>query len=315
MSSSISTVCKSRRAQGRLAVLLAGVACLAATTYAQDADLRAPADAVAGAPASIATTGGGSATFYLVGPSVAVKRDVQLGQSISLAAKELQSAGKYVAIVCSSTCHSVGFFVAPAKPVYLTFLVHPSRAPVGQNDVISGVAMPFDEFHNLVLAPAPVDFQLTTAGSAPVSHRVATQGGVAWFHTNSGRLAGAVQVTASIVTASNITASNNTASNHDVSARRVVQQVASDPCSLRIKGERTLKGIVVETEPVRDCTGNPVPDGTIVTFTAKAGQGTDTVDAPIKKGIARAQMSASGPVVISAASGVVMGNELRMGAQ
>jgi hypothetical protein len=72
---------------------------------------------------------------------------------------------------------------------------------------------------------------------------------------------------------------------------------------------------VVETEPVRDCAGNPVPDGTVVTFTARGGNETSTVDAPIKQGIARAQIIAAGPVVISAASGVVMGNELRLGAQ
>jgi hypothetical protein len=142
-----------------------------------------------------------------------------------------------------------------------------------------------------------VNFQLTTPGSPPVTHAVATQKGVAWFRTSSGRSAGALQVTASI---------------NDVSARRVVQQVASDPCGLRIKGERTPKGIVVETEPVRDCTGNPVPDGTIVTFTAKGGSKTSTVDAPIKQGVARAQMTTTGPVVISAASGIVMGNELRL---
>jgi hypothetical protein len=106
-----------------------------------------------------------------------------------------------------------------------------------------------------------------------------------------------------------------TASINDVSTRRVVQQVASDPCRLQIKGQRNAKGFVVETEPVRDCTGNPVPDGTVVTFTARGAQGTDTVDAPIKKGIARAQMVGSGPVSISAASGVVMGNELHLGAQ
>jgi hypothetical protein len=223
-----------------------------------------------------------------------------LGEAISLSAKELQSAGKYLAIVCASSCRSVGFFVAPAKPVNLTFLVHPSRAPVGQNDVVSGVALPFDEFHNLVFAPATVDFQLTTKGSAPVSHQVSTQNGIAWFHTNSGRTAGTLQVTASI---------------NDVSARRVVQQVASDPCSLRIKGQRTPKGIIVETDPVRDCTGNPVPDGTVVTFTAKDAKDSSTVDAPIKQGVARAQMTATGPVVISAASGVVMGNELRIAAQ
>jgi hypothetical protein len=92
-----------------------------------------------------------------------------------------------------------------------------------------------------------------------------------------------------------------------------VQQVASEPCRLNIKGQRTPKGIVVETDPVRDCTGNAVPDGTIVTFTAKNGKDTDTVDAPIKQGVARAQLSTSGPVVVSAASGVVMGNELRVG--
>ena len=279
---------------------MASVLCLGAAAYAQDADLRAPSSAVAGNPASIPTTGGGAARFYLIGPSVSIKRDVQLGHDISLSAKELQSAGKYLAILCTGDCRSVGFFVSPAKPVNLTFLVHPSRAPVAQSDMVSGVALPFDEFRNLVVEPTTVDFQLTANGAAPVSHRVPTQNGVAWFRTSSGKTAGALQVTASI---------------NNVTSRRIVQQVASDPCSLRIKGQRDGKGFVVETDPVRDCSGNPVPDGTVVTFTAKDAQGTNTVDAPIKKGIARAQMIGSGSVVISAASGVVMGNELRLGAQ
>jgi hypothetical protein len=300
MWSSINTVCKSRRRPKMALALSVGALCLAGLSFAQDADLRAPSSAIAGNAASIATTGSGAATFYLVGPSIALKRDVRLGQELSLKAKELQSAGKYIAIVCASTCRSVEFFVSPTKPVNLTFLVHPSRAPVGQNDVVSGVALPFDEFRNLVVASPPVDFQLSAKGFAPVSHQVSTQNGIAWFHTSSGRTAGALQVTASI---------------NDVSARRVVQQVASDPCSLHIKGQRTTKGIFVETEPVRDCSGNPVPDGTVVTFTAKDGKDTSTVDAPIKQGVARAQMTATGSVAISAASGVVMGNELRLSAQ
>ena len=300
MWSSTNIVCRSHKARRSLLAFLVGGVCLAALGHAQEADLRAPSAAVAGNTASLSTTGQGSATFYLVGPSISLKREVRLGEEVSLSAKELQSAGKYLAIVCASSCRSVGFFVAPAKPVNLAFLVHPSRAPVGENNVVSGVALPFDEFRNLVLAPATVDFQWTTKDSAPVSHKVATQNGIAWFHTNSGRSAGALQVAASI---------------NDISARRVVQQVASDPCSLRITGQRTKKGIVVETEPVRDCTGNPVPDGTVVTFTAKGGKETSTVDAPIKQGIARAQMTTTGPVVISAASGVVMGNELRLGAE
>jgi len=66
---------------------------------------------------------------------------------------------------------------------------------------------------------------------------------------------------------------------------------------------------------VRDCSGNPVPDGTIVTFTAKDGHEVSFVDAPVKQDIARATMVAKGPVVISAASGVATGNELRLGGQ
>ena len=94
-----------------------------------------------------------------------------------------------------------------------------------------------------------------------------------------------------------------------------VQQVASDPCNLRIDGKRVPTGILVQTEPVHDCAGNIVPDGTIVTFSATESNGKSTVDAPIKQGIARAQMEATGTTVVSAASGVVLGNELRIGAK
>jgi hypothetical protein len=278
---------------------ISAVLALVPLTFAQDVSLRPPAGAIAGNSAAMGTDGSGSATLYLLGPSVTVKRDIELGQSISLSAKELQTSGRYIAIVCARNCNSVSFFVAPAKPVNLTFLVHPSRAPVAQNDAVSGVALAFDEFRNLVLNPVPVQFQLTGKGSALVSHNVETQDGIAWFRSSSGKSAGPLQVTASI--------------GGDVSAGRIVQQVASDPCNLRIKGERTAKGIVVETEPVRDCSGNPVPDGTVVTFTAKNENETSSVDAPVKQDVARATILARGAVVISAASGVAMGNEVRIG--
>jgi len=294
MSSSINTVCRNPR----IALVAAIALCLAVAASAQDVSLRTPSGAVAGNPASIGTTGSGSATLYLVGPSASFKREVQLGQDVSLTAKELQTAGRYAAIVCSGSCSSAGFFVAPAKVVTLTFLVHPSRAPVAQNGAVSGVAITFDEFHNLVFTPATVQFQLEAKGSAAVSHNAQTHDGVAWFRTSSGKSAGPLQISASI--------------NNDITAKRVVQQVASDPCNLRIKGQRTSKGIVVETEPVRDCSGNPVPDGTVVTFTAKSGNQTSSVDAPVKQDVARATMLAQGSVVISAASGVAMGNELRL---
>jgi hypothetical protein len=302
MSLSISTACRNRKTGWGGAGLILGALLLACASVAQEVSLRPPSDAVAGQPNSIETMGSGTATFYLVGPATALKREVQLGQGIPVTAKEVQDAGRYVATVCAGACSSAGFFVSPARAASLSFLVHPSRAPVGENDVISAVAFPFDEFGNLILAPFDVQFQLTSAakGSVPSSHRVPTHDGVAWFRTNSGRSAGALEVSAWL---------------NAVTARGVVEQVASDPCSLRIKGQRTSKGVMVETEPVRDCSGNPVPDGTVVTFTAKNGNETSTVDAPIKQDVARARISAKGPVVISAASGVVMGNEVRVGGQ
>lgn len=283
-------------------VALAMVAfCLAApSSNAQEISVRPPSNAIAGSSISIGTTGRGAATFYLIGPASSIKRSIDLGNEIPIAAKDVHSAGRYVAIACASTCASSAFFVSAAKTASLTLLVHPSRAPVAQSQAISGVALNFDEFHNLVMTPGAVDFQLAATGSTASSRSVEGKDGIAWFRTNSGKVAGPLQVTASL---------------NGINARRVVQQVASDPCNLRIKGQRTAKGISVETDPIRDCAGNPVPDGTVVTFTARDGDQISTVDAPVKKDVARADIEAKGPITISAASGVVMGNELRMSGQ
>ena len=296
MSSLISTACRRLSVYHSLAAALSCLVAISAT--AQDAGLRVPSDAVAGQAAWITAGGSGSATFYLSGPAISVKREVQLGGNIQIAAKELQAAGRYLAVICASTCRSAGFFVSPAEPASLSFLVHPSRAPVGLNDVISGAAIPFDQYHNLVVAPATVQLQMSAKGSAPSTRNLQTRDGVAWFRANSGKAAGPLQISATL---------------KDLAARRVVQQVAAEPCNLKIRGQRTAKGILVETEPVRDCSGNPVPDGTIVTFTAKNGRDVSFVDAPVKQDIARATLLETGTVVVSAASGVATGNELRIG--
>jgi hypothetical protein len=286
----------------KLCCLVVGVAAcfafVAETCRAQT--ITVPTAAVAGEPATLSISGSGKATFYLLGPGISNKHEISLGEEMKLRGDVLRYAGDYQVIVCGDPCKSATFFVSAAKPASLSFLVHPSRVPVSLQDAVSGVAFPFDQFHNLVLTPVAIDFQLATGNATVLNRTLNTQAGVAWFRTTSGKSAGALQVTASL---------------GDVSAKRVVQQVASDPCNLRITGQRNQKGILVQTEPVHDCSGNPVPDGTVVSFTASAADGKSTVDAPIKKGIARAQIEATGPTVISGASGVVMGNEVRLGAQ
>jgi hypothetical protein len=281
--------------------LIGAALCLVACSLAGMAqDLRVPASVTAGDEATIPTTGSGKATFYLLGPGISRKGDVNLGEEIHLQAKDLRNAGDYLALVCSDSCHSGTFYVTAAKPASLTFLVHPSRVPVAQDDAVSGVTFTFDQFRNLVLTPATVTFQLTAGDKSLLSRPARTQNGVAWFRTASGKSAGLLQVVATL---------------DDLSARRAVQQVASDPCNLRITGQRIPIGILVQTEPVHDCAGNVVSDGTIVTFSATEANGKSTVDAPIKQGVARAQIEAQGATVVSVASGVVMGNELHIGAK
>ncbi|MGA7399435.1 MAG: hypothetical protein WBW38_05405 [Candidatus Sulfotelmatobacter sp.] len=281
---------------------LCAIICLAGSFVELGAaqDFHVPDSAVAGAEASISTTGSGKAIFYLVGPGVSRKSDIVLGEEVQLAPLDLRNAGDYLAILCSGTCHSERFYVSASKPASLTFLVHPSRVPVALGDAVSGVAFPFDQYHNLVLTTENINFQLTTKGTALWSRSIRTRDGVAWFRTASGKSAGPLQVLASL---------------DELKTLRAMQQVASDPCNLRITGQRTPKGILVQTERVHDCAGNVVPDGTIVTFSATGAAGMGTVDAPIKQGVARAQIEAPGPTTISVASGVVMGNEIRVGAQ
>jgi len=264
-------------------------------------DVQVPAAATAGDEAEISTTGSGKASFYLIGPGVSRKSEVNLGESIHLQAQDTRTAGNYLAIVCSSTCRSAVFYVSAAKPASLTFLVHPSRVPVAQSDAVSG-GWRFRSINFIIwcFVPLTVNFQLTAGNVSLLSRPVPTQNGAAWFRALSGRSAGVLQVTAAV---------------DDLSARRAVQQVASDPCNLRITGQRTKVGITVQTEPVRDCAGNMVPDGTIVTFTATTANGKSSVDAPIKRGAGTGSDAGSGAASISAASGVVMGNEVRVGAQ
>jgi hypothetical protein len=281
----------------RRLISICAVLCLV-TVLSSAQEIRVPQGVAAGEDASISTTGSGKATLYLFGPGVSDKRDVNLGEDVRLAGASLQNAGEYFAVLCSADCHSTSFFVSAAKPSSLTFLVHPSRVPVAENDAVSGVVIPFDKYRNLVLTPEAVNFQLSAGKTAILSRSAPAKDGIAWFRAASGKSAGPLQVTASL---------------NDMETLRAVQQVASEPCNLRITGQRNPNGILVQTEPVHDCAGNPVPDGTIVTFTATADGEKSTVDAPIKQDIARAQITASGPAVVSAASGVVMGNELRLG--
>lgn len=279
----------------RRTLLLSTSVLLLAATAAVAADLRAPEQVTAGTPFTIATSGSGKGTFYLIGPANIVKRDVDLSGGIGVQPEDVEQAGRYTAIVCSDQCSGTSFYVQAAKPSRISLLVHPSRVPVADPNAISAVAFVFDRFHNLELQPEDLEFSILGKTGATASEKLKTVDGRAWIRLTSAHHDGPAKIGVSIGNASEI---------------RVVQQVAADACNLHIKPEWSGRTFWVETDPVRDCSGNNIPDGTVVSFTMTDSAGKTTVDVPIKKGIAKVEMPISGPARITVASGVVTGNEL-----
>src|SRR4051794_10917704 len=279
---------------GTHVLVRAAVAVAIMTTVAFAADLKAPKQATAGK--GIAITAGDNGELMLFGPGGASKRKVSAGE-VQIPGEDLRAAGHYVALMGDS---STDFFVVAAKPSTVNFLARPSRVPVSRPDAISGVAFVFDDFQNLVQKPSPVKFDLSVKDAAATTRSVEAKNGIAWTRLPSANKEGAAQFVASV--------------GGGAPVRRVVQQVASDACDLKMKlAGKTDKSIVVETDPIKDCSGNAVPDGTIVTFIEVTDKGRSTVDARIKRGTARAELPLAGSGTISVASGVVTGNELHIG--
>lgn len=285
----------------RFTFLLGGLVLAAMQlALAQSAGLRLPKTVEAGSAFSIQSTGSGKAVLYIVGPGQVLRRDVQLGETTFFAPGDLHNAGHYLAVLVAGSFTDNGAFdvTAAHQPAALSFLAKPSRLPVALHNGISGVVYVFDTFQNLVLAPTPVLFQLSGVAGAGQTLTATTRDGVAWIKMDSAAKEGVTQFVAR---------------GGDASSTRVIQQVPAEPCRLRMNARLSGERLVLETEPVRDCGGNTVSDGTIVTFTETYNGGEATVDVPLKRGVARTEMPAHDGARISVATGVVMGNEIRWG--
>jgi hypothetical protein len=278
---------------------VAGLALLCALPgWASAADLRVPASVEAGQAFSIPVEGSGQATFYLLGSDHVVKRTVSLGGDVQVQSSDIRSAGLYQVILCESSCTSATFEVKASQPAHLSFFLHPSRVPVSSPGSIDATAFVFDQYFNLILTPSTVDFRITPASGSGFTRQGPTRRGVTWMRMDSTPREGVVQVTAAL---------------GKVEEARVIQQVAAEACALRMKAISSGNMVTLETDPVRDCSGNALPDGTVVSFTKIDKAGKSTVDTPIKKGVARMQFSVHGPAQISVACGVVLGNEVALG--
>lgn len=283
----------------RSAILLAGgLALLAAQlASAQNVAMNAPATVVAGTAFSISTTGTGEGTIYIVGPGQALTRKVTLGNPVDFSEGSLHNAGIYLVILASgSSKSSATLEVTPAKtPAEVSFLARPSRLAVSMHNGISGAVYVFDAYHNLITAPLPVYFDLSNPSSTAQEQKATTKNGAAWTQMNSTPHEGNDKFVARV---------------GDISSTRVVQQVPGDPCTLKMTAKPAGSQLQLETAPVRDCSGNPVPDGTVVTFTEDYNGTQSTADVPLKHGIAEVKMPAHPGARITVASGVVLGNQI-----
>jgi hypothetical protein len=266
---------------------------------AQEGILTLPKTVEAGSAFSIPSSGSGKATLYILGLGQVLKREIQLGQPSEFPAGTLYNAGRYITVLVrdSGPAESGSFDVVPAsRPADITFLARPSRLAVGLHGGITGAAYVFDSYRNLIIAPTKVSFELSSPKGGTQTRSVATRYGAAWAEMDSTAQQGSDKFVARV---------------GDISSMRIIGQVPGDPCSLKISARPAGQQIQVQTEPVRDCSGNAVPDGTIVTFTETYQGGESTADVPLKRGIAEVKMPARPGATISVASGVVLGNEIR----
>jgi hypothetical protein len=287
--------------KSRLAFLMSSLAVATMhLTFAEGASLSLPKTVEAGGAFSIPSTGSGTATLYIIGPGQTLKRDVQLGETTSFPAGTLFNAGRYVAILAgASTSESGAFDVVPAtSPAELSFFAKPSRLPVSLHNGITGGVYVFDAYHNLITAAMPISFELSTPSGVVQKRSVVTHDGAAWTELDSTAQEGNDKFVARL---------------GGVSSTRVVRQVPGDPCGLKMTATQSGQQLELATEPVRDCNGNAVPDGTIVTFTESYRGTQSTVDVPLKRGVAEVMMPVRMGAKITVASGVVMGNQIGWG--
>jgi hypothetical protein len=279
-------------------VLAGGLLTSACTAWPQSGNLLLPQTVEAGSSFSVQTTGSGKATLLIAGLGQVLKRDVELGETTTFPVGSLRKAGHYVAILTTNgATYSGSINVVPSSTVAaLTFLAKPSRLPVGSHG-ITGTVFVFDAYRNLITSPTPVSFELSYPGRPAQRLSVLTRNGAAWITMDSSTQAGRDSF---VARAGNI------------SSTRVIAQVSGDPCRIKMSATPSGKRVSVATEPVQDCNGNPVPDGTIVTFTESYEGSRSTVDVPLKRGVAKSDMPAHPGATITVASGVVLGNEVRL---
>src|SRR5690349_1740641 len=154
--------------------LLCFITAIATCSFA--ADMTVPPRAVAGDKIAIDTSGNGEATAVLIAPSHIVSKPVVLGKALEFAGDDLADAGQYTLVLTSNDGEvAKSFVVSPGSPARLSFVTHPSRAPVAQKAGITGAVYVFDGYNNLISKSLVVNFKLSGAQAGTVERQVTSR--------------------------------------------------------------------------------------------------------------------------------------------
>ncbi len=169
---------------------------------------------------------------------------MQLGEPTFFAPGDLHNAGHYLAVLVGGSSTENGAFdvTAAHQPMELelsrqTFIAFRLTCMMA-SAALCTYLMPFRTWswcphrYRFNSQAVPVRAQMRTA---------LTRNGVAWTKMNSAAKEGAAQFEARV---------------GDATSTRVIQQVPGDPCHLRMSARPSGQRLALETEPVRDCSGN-----------------------------------------------------------
>ncbi len=208
------------------------------SAHAQDETLNVPKSIEAGSAFSIQNAGSGEATLYIVGLGQVLKRTVQLGTPTYFPAGSIYDAGHYIVILAQASGTTTGSLdVTPVStPANLSFLAKPSRLPVGLHGGITGAVYVFDVYQNLIAAPTPVSFELSSPSGAVQKQMASTRAGAAWTEMDSTSQQGSSKFVARA---------------GDVSSTSIIRQVPGDPCDLKMSAQPSGQQLDLQTAPVR----------------------------------------------------------------
>jgi hypothetical protein len=238
------------------------------------------ADAPSGLAVTLAAQGSYGLRVYMSAFEAGVAR-------FTLPGEDLRQSGVVALIARAGAARGQGSLEirpgAPADPI--TPLVGPrSIAADGEHQTMA-VAVPFDDYGNPVADGTPVEFRALHPGERLERRSVPTAHLVAWRWIASGTRAGRATVTVAAGQAH-----GPDATFEEVPDWPVAFGLSASPADVPADGRQF---VTLRTEGIRDRFGNPMLDGTLVTFVAEVpGSEPRQIPAYTIDGQAEAQLQA-----------------------